>query len=81
MCPADKEAYLATIAITIQDIEEDGTSGVEVNVRSDTEMNDDTPLTAAQGMGLAVMAFLSSTIPTEEESGEAPSLEVVGDAG
>jgi hypothetical protein len=68
---------MATFAILITDLEDDG---VEVNTRSDIELAEDTELTPALMLGLAATAFLQESMTLDEEQSEKPSLEVVGDA-
>lgn len=70
---------MALVAIVIKDTDEDGVAGVEVNVRSDSEINEESELTLAQGVALATTGFIASLIGDGEEDTPAPSLEVVGD--
>lgn len=60
---------MATIAILISDLD----NGVEVDVRSDSEMSEDSDeLTPAQAIAIATTVFLGSLVGGDEE----PSLEL-----
>lgn len=65
---------MAAIAILIKDIDP---AGVEVDVRSDSPMEEGAELTVAQGIALATTVFLGSLMGDESgEESEAASLEL-----
>lgn len=66
---------MALVGIIIKDV---GDSDVEVDVRSDEPMDENTELTLAQGIALATTAFIASMIDGGDKE-EVPSLEVVGE--
>lgn len=63
---------MATIAILISDLD----TGVEVDVRSDVEMSEDSDLTPAQAIALATTVFIGTLVGGDEELEEEPSLEL-----
>lgn len=70
---------MALVGIIIKDV---GDNDVEVDVRSDAPMDEDTELTLAQGIALATTTFIASMLGGDVEEmpeEEKPSLEVVGE--
>lgn len=68
--PNRREALLATVAIVIKDLEgADGVlNGLDVDVRSDTALDEDTEeLTPAQGAALLIVNLIGGLIAQAEE--------------